>query len=424
MRVRLDSLYLRLALVLLAALVAGFATMFWVFHSHLEENRLPHHGLGTQIRLIEELLRVRPDADITGLTGFTILSSENLPATLPVETDEREFMAMKLLSREIDRPVDARRNAASPGLWIRLDLPDPKWVFIAPPHRPQGIEPWAWGLLVAFGIILLGGMALLWRVQVPLRKLEHALGNTLPGEQFKPLRLSGPREVLSLAEQFNQMMNRLQRHDEDRNVMLAGVAHDLRAPITRMRLQLETGFWPEVRPAMERNLDSVEAIVNQFILFARGGRDEALAEHDLAAFIAEVLAPYEDRGVVIPELEDGEWISADIRPDGLRRALCNLVDNALEYGAPPIQVSLSRVNDKVIITVEDAGPGIPLEQRSQALRPFSRLDQARTNQGHCGLGLAIVARVVEDHDGELLLGTSTAGGLRVELVLPARIAGK
>lgn len=422
MRMRLDSLYLRLALVLVTALVAGFATMGWVFHSHVEENRLPGHGLGAQVRLIEALLKAQPDADISRVTGFSLFRGEMPPESFPIQPGDREAMPLLRLTAEMGRKAEARRIAAGPGLWIRLDHPTALWLFIAPPHRPAGLEPWTWGLLVTFGIILLGGMALLWRVQVPLRELERALARIHPGDKVEPLTLSGPREVVSLAEQFNQLMARLQDHEEDRNVMLAGVAHDLRAPITRLRLQLETGVSPGGRAAMERNLDSVEAIVNQFLLFARGGSGEALAEYDLGAFVAEVLAPYEDREVTLLPLDD-DWMTCEIRADSLRRALCNLVDNALEYGKPPVTVRLGRRKQSIVIAVGDAGAGIPDDQRSRALRPFSRLDQARSDHGHCGLGLAIAAQVAEAHGGELILGQSPEGGLLAEIILPARIAG-
>ena len=418
MQPRLDSLYLRLALVLLTALVAGFATMYWVFHSHLESNRMPGRGYATQMLLSEALLKADPQADIGAVSGLSLARGDLPPDSAPVRGDFRDLGPMTRLAGELGRPLDLRENLHGPGFWVKLALPEPRWLLLAPPRRQPGMEPWTWGLLVAFGVILLGGMALLWRVQVPLRQLERALGEIRPGAIGEPLQLTGPREVINLADQFNQMMARLRRHEEDRNVMLAGVAHDLRAPITRLRLQLETTSPAEARPAMAHNLDSVEAIVNQFLLFARGNDAEALAEYDVLAFVAEVLAPYEDQGVSV--IDDPEQtLVAAIRADSLRRALCNLVDNALEYGAPPVSVRVARRDKTIVIAVADAGQGIPPAQRERALRPFTRLDQARSTQGHCGLGLSIAARVAESHGGCLRLGATTEGGLLAELVLAA-----
>lgn len=282
-------------------------------------------------------------------------------------------------------------------------------------------------MLVAFGVVLVGGMALLWRVQVPLRQLEKALRQLGPESAISPplLPVQGPREVAGLAEQFNLMIDRLRRHEEDREEMLAGVAHDLRAPLTRLRLLLE--LEPVLRQQdILRNVDSVEAIVDQFLLFARGASGEPPSDCDLAAFLSEVVAPYESRAVSLvlaaPQSLRGDAIFP-IRPSSLRRAICNLIENALEYGAPPVTVSLRFASGGYVIAVADAGAGIPESQRAAALRPFTRLDTSRLSQGHCGLGLAIAQRIAEVHGGSLTLGQSPSGGLDAVLHLPANFAG-
>jgi two-component system osmolarity sensor histidine kinase EnvZ len=474
-----NSLYLRLALVLAAALVAGFATMGYLFHRHLEQDRARgiRHGMAEQIRLIEYLLKTYPDAALPQDFGLFIYRGDTpentapgLPPPAPPEFSHR-------IADDLGHPVELRHGTkGDDSLWIRLAVPSPTWLRVGGPHqqgpgfetgpegRPDhhpddrqdgrpgtpngpaqdhaeggpgehaegkppvpgllrgpgpgqgGLEPWTGGLLVSFVVVFIGGMALLWRVQVPLRKLEQALDATRPSQTPKRLELHGPDEVVRLADRFNLMTDRLHQYEQDREVMLAGVAHDLRAPVTRLRLQLELENGHR-RNEMLCNLDSIEAIVDQFLLFARGGESEAVTEWDMNAFLAEVTAPYEDQNVSYT-LEEKQDVIAPIQPSSLRRALCNLIENALEYGGKPVEVSLHHRGDRLELTVRDHGPGIPEENRAKALRPFTRLDDARARQGHCGLGLSIANRIAESHGGSLILDNAPDGGLLARLVLP------
>jgi len=461
MKLRLDSLYLRLALVLAAALLAGFATMGWLFQRHMTEdrNRGVRHGLTEQTRLIEGFLNRHPEDDLKDFGATTVYRGVTPPGTVP---GTPHFFPPDLASRlaeEMGRPVELRHNPQDGSLWLRLATAQPTWLQLPVPFRggpgpadrnreanpppdregpgePRGPdgpggpggppgspfhggpgtpEPWTWGLVVSFVVVFIGGMALLWRVQVPLRKLEQALDKIRPATTPVPLELHGPGEVKRLAERFNRMMARLHQHEQDREVMLAGVAHDLRAPATRLRLQLELENSPR-RNDMLRNLSSMEAIVDQFLLYARGGEAEAKTEWELNAFLAEVAAPYEEQGVVCVVLE--QEIFLPIQASSLRRALCNLIENALEYGAPPVEVSLRQQPGQVIFQVRDHGPGIAVGDQARAQRPFTRLDEARGHQGHCGLGLAIVQRIAESHGGSLELANAADGGLRGRLILP------
>lgn len=426
LRLQVDSLYVRLALVLAAALVAGFATMGWLFHHHFEQdrNRGERNHMTDQILLVESLLQKSPDVDLVQILGHSVYRGAVPTDTEPGGPDDLPPELASSLATALGHPVDIRRRADHPrsGFWVRLYAPAaaPTWLFMGPPHAgrgapPFGVEPWALGLLVSFAIVFVGGMLLLWRVQVPLRELEKALRQFGPSATPSHLQASGPREVRKLAEQFNRMTDRLREYDRDRQEMLAGVAHDLRAPVTRLRLQLE--LENSVRKAaMVRNLDNVEAIIDQFLLFARGDDDEAMVELDMCTYLAEVVAPYDEQGVLlsVPEAD----VILSIRPNSLRRALCNLIDNALEYGAPPVAVSLVEHCDQVVLSISDHGAGIAQSDRALALRPFTRLDDARASQGHCGLGLAIVARIAETHGSRLELDNVPDGGLQARLIFP------
>ncbi|RTL50132.1 MAG: HAMP domain-containing protein [Rhodocyclaceae bacterium] len=421
MKLRFDSLYLRLALVLAAALVAGFVTMGWMFQQHMEQDRGrgERRGMAGQIHLIENILVHYPALELPADTGLVLFRGPQPPDTESGLPPQAPPELAKRIADELGHPVALRHNqGAQTGLWISLAAEQPTWLFVPPPKPPNRpvMEPWTWGLLVSFAVVLVGGMALLWRVQVPLRKLERALDDTGPATVPQPLHLRGPGEVKRLAERFNRMRARLHRHEQDREVMLAGVAHDLRAPVTRLRLQLELENSAR-RDDMLRNLDSVEAIVDQFLLFARGGEGEARSEWELNAFVAEVAAPYESQGVHCQLIDDADII-APIHPSSLRRALCNLIENGLEYGAAPVNIRVESHGGHIAICVADSGKGIAPEDRERALRPFSRLDDARGRQGHSGLGLAIAARIAEGHGGALTLSDAPEGGLLARLTLP------
>jgi two-component system, OmpR family, osmolarity sensor histidine kinase EnvZ len=420
MRSFLDSLYGRLALVLLAALLAGFGTMYVLFQSHTDENRIRHvaRAMAVQVRLLEEVLRTHPDFDQHPVGGVVVVS--RLPAGDPATTEQTRLFErlQEPLEEELGRKASTHgSNWHQGGLWIALqDVPGAgRWMFFPTPKRPPHIEPWTWGLWVSFLVVLVGGMALLWGVQKPLRRLERTIRevNTIDAPIVET---GGPREVRSVAEQFNQMIERLRQYDRDRAVMLAGVAHDLRAPLTRLRLQLELEESPR-RAEMTANLNGIESIIDQFLAFAQDGELDRPIRANLALMVEEIVAPYHlnTESIDIPE---DETLEADVRPASLRRALNNLLDNALEYGKAPITISCKRVGDQTVIRVADAGPGIPPERIPEALRPFSRLDTTRSGKGHCGLGLAIADRVATAHQGTLSLKPGLPCGLVAELTIP------
>jgi two-component system osmolarity sensor histidine kinase EnvZ len=418
MRRHIDSLYGRLALVLLVALLAGFSTMYVLFRSHTDDNRLRNlaRNIAMQAQMAEALHRTLPDFDQHPVGELTIVRH---PPPEEPPTADQILLAQRLqqmLDEELGRTSGLHASQRKQGgFWVRLaDMPDGEhWMFFALPKRMPHVEPWTWGLWVAFAVVFVGGLIVLWGVHKPLRRLELAMRQV--GNGAVPLvDTAGAREIRSVAEQFNGMVERLRQYDQDRAVMLAGVAHDLRAPLTRLRLQLDLEDSPR-HGAMVANLDGIESILDQFLAFAQGGETERIERVDLAPLLADIAAPYRARGVAIAE---GTPLELDLRPASLRRALCNLLDNALEYGAAPVSLHCERRGGEALILVSDAGPGIAPERIDEALRPFSRLETARPGKGHCGLGLAIAARVAAAHGGRLSLRPGAAGGLVAELALP------
>ncbi|MBC7740430.1 MAG: HAMP domain-containing protein [Candidatus Saccharibacteria bacterium] len=237
--------------------------------------------------------------------------------------------------------------------------------------------------------------------------------------QNLPYRPRGANEVRAAGAAFLDMRARIERHLEQRTLMLSGVSHDLRAPLTRMMLGLS--FMPEgtETEALKRDVEDMVRLVDEFLAFARGDAMEATEDVDPAALVGQVVSNAVRGGL---QVALGECLGAGqvrLRPQAVIRALENLVGNAVRYGNRAV-VSFVMTEKSLRLTVEDDGPGIPKDQREEALLPFTRLDAARdpNRGGGVGLGLSIAAGVARSHGGVLRLGDSELlGGLRADLVL-------
>jgi len=231
---------------------------------------------------------------------------------------------------------------------------------------------------------------------------------------------SGATEVRAAGAAFLHMRARIERHIEQRTMMLSGISHDLRTPLTRLRLGLSMLPPGDDVAAMERDVVEMGGLIDSFLDFARAEAADTVPEtRDVAAFLAEIMADARRAGhdVALAGIEGAG--AATFRPESLRRALDNLLDNAARY-ADRVEVSAWQTQRTLHIAVEDDGPGIPKARRAEALRPFTRLDPARNqNAGQgVGLGLAIAADIARSHGGDLRLGESERlGGLKAELVL-------
>jgi two-component system osmolarity sensor histidine kinase EnvZ len=274
-------------------------------------------------------------------------------------------------------------------------------------------------LMVVVSLILTLISFLFLKNQVrPIRQLAEAAQDFGRGRSTS-YRPSGASEVRLAGSAFLNMRHRIERHIEQRTLMLSGVSHDLRTPLTRLKLGLSMLDSDEDVEAMKRDIDDMERMLDAFLDFARMNALDDPAVVDAASFAREAVADAARGGgeAVFAGVEGGGRIS--LRPMAVRRALDNLIGNALRYGTRA-EISVSVMDRSVRFTVEDDGPGIPPGQRELALRPFQRLDAARNqNRGTgVGLGLAIAADIARQHGGVLRLGESARlGGLRADLVI-------
>jgi len=288
------------------------------------------------------------------------------------------------------------------GVWVEMGSPlEAVWLFVPLPALP-GWPPDPLLLVMGLASGALGA-ALLFQaleVQRPLALLEQALGAVGLEQQPAAVPGRGTGAVRQLTVHVNAMVARLEEASRERRTMLAGIAHDLRAPLTRLRLRLELSATAPLsgaeRALAEADIAALERITRQFLLFAGVEASEAPVLVPLEALLAETAAIADD---VVLDLEP---LVRLVRPIALARAVANLIDNAHNHGAPPFRLELrGRGATGFEIAMWDGGVGIPAIDWERALVPFQRLDAARGEQGHSGLGLAIAARVARDHGGEL-----------------------
>ena len=256
----------------------------------------------------------------------------------------------------------------------------------------------------------------------PIRRLAAAADALGKGRPVTDLNPSGATEIRRAGAAFLEMQGRIQRQIAQRTEMLAGVSHDLRTPLTRVRLQLamladaHPGSRQEITES-EQDLLLMEHMIDEYMAFARGQGGEAPVSTDLAEIIDDVAGDARRRGSPIV-LEVERPLVLALRPNAIRRCLTNLVENAMHHGAR-VAISATRRDDVVSVSVEDDGPGIPVDQREDVFKPFFRLDSARNPRtGGAGLGLSIARDVARGHGGDIRMSAGSLGGLRAELRLP------
>jgi len=355
-----------------------------------------------------------------------------LPATEPVPrfTVPRS-PAVRLYFNELSLRLSANPASRSdevhwqswpePALWVRLaGLAEPQWLIVSGERLDVELSLFGlgWTLLLA-GAALIGAFLIQRRLNRPLAELARAAEQLGKGEAPLSLPETGPTEIAAVARSFNRMSANLGRAERERVIVLAGVSHDLRTPLTKLRLaaaMLDDGANRDLHASITRNIEEIDATIGQFLAFARAGDAEKPETGDLGELIRDVVAGFAAQGHAITQ-EIAVLPPLTFRPVAMRRLLSNLLENAVRHAGEGIVVQGALEGRKIRLSVLDRGPGIPPSRLDEVKQPFSRLDRDADKPG-TGLGLAIVDRIARSHGGELTLLARDGGGLEARVSLP------
>lgn len=424
------TLFWRSFLLIAGLIVASVLASFQIYRSYEREPRareLAQQAVSTVNLTRAALVNADPFRrrellielnEREGLRVYPVTQAETLE---PLPADP-------LLARVVPRVREALGAATRfaygrdglEGFWVSFFIDEDEFWVMLPRERFDpafGLGWLGWGALL-LALSLAGGSLIAASLSRPLRALAGAARRVGRGETPAPLAESGPRELATVSAAFNRMASDLQALERERAMVLAGISHDVRTPLSRLRLALEmSGAEPSAAQGMTADIDEMDAVIGQFLEFARG-EPEPRERQDLAPLLAEIGEHYAKLGrrVAVAPAQLAPFAYARM---ALRRALGNLIDNALRYAGEPVEVAARREGAQVVIEVLDRGPGIPQAQAERLKRPFTRLDEARGGRGGAGLGLAIVDRVARAHAGRLELAAREGGGLAARLVLGA-----
>jgi two-component system osmolarity sensor histidine kinase EnvZ len=421
------SLFGRLALLLLAVVVVALAATILLFRQD-RAALLSRQFADTKIVQLQAVRAALEGADPRERRESLARIGREFGVRIVPES-ERPFMGgppppgplLQMLEerlREALGPDTELRVAPGRGLMlVRLTAAGAGyWVGFALPPRPQAEDvPWRaliWSLIVA-AILLVAAFLFARYLARPLRELNAAVERVGRGETPLPLPEHGPSEIVRLNRGFNQMIANLRQVEQDRALLLAGVSHDLRTPLARLRLGVEMQARDEAtRAGMVDDIAEMDRIIGQFLDFARGSTETATERCDLDALVRTCVDRYTRDGKDV-RFAPGAGPVLPLRPTAISRLLTNLIDNALAYGAPPVEVTTSETAGTVVLDVADRGPGIPLDLVERLKQPFTRASPARSDArgiSGAGLGLAIVDRIARLHGGTLDLLPRDGGG--------------
>ena len=306
-------------------------------------------------------------------------------------------------------------------LWIKLVAGNGAyWAGFPLPPRPVDDTPslaLEWSLVILV-VMLVGAYLFARYLARPLRQLNAAVASVGEGKSPPPLPETGPSEIVNLSRGFNRMLSNLRQIEQDRALLLAGVSHDLRTPLSRLRLGVEVEARDEqARQGMVEDIEEMDRIISQFLDFARDGRDTPLELHDPNDIVASIVERHRRAGHDI-RFTRGALPRLPLRTTAFSRLVSNLVDNALRHGAEPVEITTRLANGAAVLEIADHGPGIPPTQVEHLKRPFTRGEPARSGAPGAGLGLAIVERIARLHDATLDLLPREGGGTLARLTLP------
>lgn len=352
--------------------------------------------------------------------GLTIHSLDD-----PISEEYKQANPVDFLSQEISQDLNTRAEvrlilgAESYVLWVRLE-PFPNYLLRIPLSELQeeDFAPLFYNSILMAFIVIICCWGYIRLRNRPLVRLEKAAKKVGKGEMPPPLPVQGAPEIQAVTEAFNQMAKGIEELEEDRALLMAGVSHDLRTPLTRIRLATEMMSPGEqvLADSIIEDTEECNQIIDQFMDYLQPVDKDKFEQIDLNGVIDDVIRAEHTSGVIINGSLHQDLLPIKGDAVGIKRVVTNLVVNAIRYGKGWVQLSSGMSVDKelVWVSVEDNGPGIPTKQLKKLFEPFVRGDTARGSEG-TGLGLAIVKRIVRQHNGSIVVNNRSAGGLKIQV---------
>ncbi len=422
------TLFTRSFLLIALLIVASAAATFQLYRVYEREPRARELAQQT--------------VSIVNLTRAALVNADPvLRRNLLIEINEREGIRLApltggevleplpgealfdLVSRKIKQALGEQTRFAYArdkveGFWVSFAIDEDEYWVMLPRERfepPFGLELLGGGLAL-LGLALASAWLIASTLSRPLGAIAAAAREVGRGQPPAPLAETGPREMRTVSVAFNRMAGDLAAMERERAMVLAGISHDLRTPLSRLRLAIEmSGADRETVDGMGTDVDEMDKVIGQFLAFARG-EDEPLIESDLNGLLAEIVESYRKREQTV-SFSSGNLPVLRFAPLAVRRAVTNLIDNALRYAGGTVEVGTRRDGALALVEVMDRGPGVPEGELERLKRPFTRLNEARSGSGGAGLGLAIVDRIARAHGGRFALAAREGGGLVARLAL-------
>ena len=434
------SLFWRLAALLMTALVIALLAMIFLFRQD-RATLIARNFTEAKMEQIEALRNAltripvddaaaRPGQQLQRLGreyGVILIPTDRRPEIGQVPRGPALAPLVEKLQEQLGRDTEIRLGMRldQAVVWIRLKLGEQgsRAVWAGIPIRNVEVGEVPLRLLFTLGALLAGLLAAtLWfarRLSRPLADLADAVDKVAVGKRPDPLPEDGPTEIARVARNVNRMAANLERLERDRSTMLAGISHDIRTPLTRLRLAGEMAVSdPQSRSEMAADIDEIDRVVTQFLDFARGNPKEAPIRLDLRESLSAVAAKAESRSLPVHWTPGSDALCVNTYPAAFERMLMNLIENAHRYGKSPVELALTRDGAIAEIDVLDAGKGVAATDVERLKQPFVRGDQARGGVMGAGLGLALVERLAQWHGGSFDLLPRAGGGTTARLRLP------